>query len=352
MIGSNLITSCNTHSRALAPTWHVRATIVAVVALAHVAVGAASGVDALAVFADAAIVGAPRHRRRACRVVQRPIQNGRDHEAGGVTEVEKRQLDRNQVVPVEPPLLLHHEHAGAGRHPRRPRRGVLIQPGEPDVEGRDGEARRDGHLAAAGTVAGRVPELPLRGARARRRARAERRGVPSPCDGGLEAAADDDEDVPRGGEHVPPAEAAGGGEHVHRSGSRSSGGEGPDRAADAHRAVPQGHFQHLRPTAAVGTQEALRRLVRPVAGDLEPRPVAAVTGAERVRHVHAAALALAARHGDARRRRWRRRGGGRREQQQQQRHGEATHRHLTCSTLLCSSETFCQFNRQLLTLRG
>jgi hypothetical protein len=317
------------HSRALAPIWHVRVAIVAVVAPAHVAVGAARGVEALAVLADAAIVG-PLRRRRARRLVERPVQDGRDHEAGGVAGVEKRQLDRDHVLPVAPPLLLHHEHAGAGRHPRRPGRGVLLQPGKPDVEGR-GEARRDGRLAAADPVAGPVPELPLLGSRTGRRARAERGGVlPSPR-GGLEAAADEDEAVPRGGEHVP---AEGGREHVYLRGPRGAGGEGPDRAADAHRAVPEGHLQHLRAAAAAAPQEELRRLVRAVAGDLEARPVAAVAGAERVRHVHAAALTLATGQGDARRSR-RRRGGGHRElRQQQQRHGEATHLHLTRSRRL------------------
>ena len=162
------------HSRALATVWHVRVAIVAVVAPAHIAVGAARRVEAPAVLADAAIVG-PLRRRRARRLVQRPVQDGRDHEAGRVAGVEKRQLDGHHVLPVAPPLLLHHEHAGAGRHPRLPSRGVRLQPGKLDVEGR-GEASRDGRLAAADPVARPVLKLPLLGARAGWRARRAERG--------------------------------------------------------------------------------------------------------------------------------------------------------------------------------
>ena len=322
------LTSCNMLSkRALAPIRHVRVAVVAVVAPADVAIGAACGVDALAVFADTAKLRA-RLGRRARRLANCPVQHDWDHLPGHMPQGEKPYLER-RCVRVAPPLLLHHEHAGAGGHPRRPSRGVRLQPGKPDVEGR-GEASRDGRLAAADPVARPVLKLPLLGARAGWRARRAERGgggVPSPR-GGLEAAADEDEAVPRGGERVLAAEA--GREHVYLGGPRGAGGEGPDRAADAHRAVPEGHLQHLR---AAAPEEEPRRLVRAVAGDLEARSVAAVAGAERVRHVHAAALALAAGQGDARRSR--RRGGGRRElQKQQHRHGEATRWHLTPSRRL------------------
>ena len=109
--------------RALAPIRHVRVAVVAVVAPADVAIGAACGVDALAVFADTtklrALLG-----RRARRLANCPVQHDWDHLPGHVPQGEKPYL-----------LLLHHEHAHIGHHPWWPGRGVLVQPHELDIEG-------------------------------------------------------------------------------------------------------------------------------------------------------------------------------------------------------------------------
>jgi hypothetical protein len=310
---------------------------------ADIAVGASRGVEALAVLAGAAEVRPRRRFRARRRVVERPVQHDRDNHLARSPQGEKRHLEREEVVLAAPPLLLHRGHARLRRDPRRAAAAATSRavPLEPHGERRE-PARRDGRVAAAEAeavappAAGPLPLQVLRragGAACAVRARPSaarslgRRGRRPRRD--AEAAPDVDEAVPRRGKHERPAVV---GHDVEPRRARVADVEEPHRAADAHRAVRDGYLQHLGPVASAPQEKLWRAGVtmtivaaRAAAGaHLEPRPVAAGRGAERVRDVHVAAFALAARQRDARRR-----GGGYKESMHRRRQCLPV-RHIRC----------------------
>ena len=81
-----------------------------------------SGVDALAVLADAAIVRSLRRFLAHRRVIERPVQDGWDHYSTRVPYGEQRHLEHEPVIPVVPPLSRHGDDARVRRTPPRRRR--------------------------------------------------------------------------------------------------------------------------------------------------------------------------------------------------------------------------------------